>query len=298
MTQRARAPGARGHGFGLRPKHYGELLERGCGVPLVEAISENFLARGGRPRAVLERVRRDADVVLHGVSLSIGGTDPLRLDYVRELRALMQEIDAAWVSDHLCFSSYAGHFAHDLLPLPYTEETLTHVADRVLRVQDVLGERLLLENVSSYVAYSASQMSEWEFLGAVAERADCWLLLDLNNVHVNSRNHGFDAMEFVRALPRARIRQLHLGGHLDLGTHLLDNHGACVPDPVWDLFREVVALFGRVPTIIEWDENVPSLDELRAEASSAGCIENETLAALTRAWEPRSTEAFNWAAEA
>jgi uncharacterized protein (UPF0276 family) len=269
--------GLRWHGYGLRVPHYAELFENGARTTFVEAITENFLNRGGRARAVLSRVRRDADIVLHGVSLSIGSLDPLDLDYVHGVRQLARSIEAAWISDHLCFGSVHGHRAHDLWPLPFTEEALHHVTERVRRAQDVLGARLLLENVSSYVEYRASTMREWEFFREVAERADALLLLDVNNVHVNAKNHGFCATAYLEALPAERVRQIHLAGHTDFGTHAIDDHGSAVSEPVWELYRHAVRRFGAVATIVEWDENVPDLERLRAESEKARRIEREVL---------------------
>jgi uncharacterized protein (UPF0276 family) len=260
---------SRGHGYGLRASHYADLLELGVRAEYVEAISENFLGRGGRPAAVLERVRRDAQIVLHGVSLSIGGMDAIAGDYLRGIAALARSIEAAWVSDHLCFGTSGGHYAHDLWPLPFTEEALAHVVARVAYVQDLLGRQLLLENVSSYVAYRSSTMTEWEFLSAVAERADCLILLDVNNVYVNARNHGFDPEAYIDALPALRVAQLHLSGHTDHGSHIIDDHGSRVCGAVWDLYRHVLRHLGPVPTIVEWDENVPALEVLEQEVAIA-----------------------------
>jgi uncharacterized protein len=273
----------RGHGYGLRTAHYGELIERGVRVELVEAISENFIARGGRPAALLERVRKDAHLVLHGVSLSIGGVDALSFDYLRDVRALAQATEALWISDHLCFGTFAGHYGHDLWPLPYTEEALTHVVARVQQVQEYLGRRLVLENVSTYVEYRASVMAEWEFLTAVVERADAEILLDLNNVVVSAKNHGFRPTDYLDALPAARIRQLHLAGHSDHGTHAIDDHGSHVSDQVWDLFRYGLGRFGPIPTIVEWDENVPALEVLEAEVNTARSIEERWACETARA---------------
>lgn len=266
-----------GHGFGLRAGHYAAFLEGGVHVEWVEAITENVLRRGGRPLAVLERVRRDAGVTLHGVSLSIGGTDPLDRGYLVALRDLALRIEAGWVSDHLCFGTSGGHYAHDLWPLPYTEEAIAHVVARVREAQDILGDRILLENVSSYVRYRDSEMSEHEFLVEIAERADAGILLDVNNVYVSAMNHGFSATDYVDAIPPRRVGQIHLAGHLDRKTHLLDNHGSDVPDPVWALYRHTVQRLGRIPTIIERDEDLPSLAELVAESERARAVEREAL---------------------
>lgn len=268
---------ARHHGYGLRVPHYAELLERGTNAGLVEVVTENFLGRGGRPRAVLERVRRDAPVALHGVSLSLGGLDPFDADYLAGLRALRREIDAAWISDHLSFGTHGGHYAHDLWPLPFTEEALRHVVARITEVQDRLGERILVENVSSYLEFACNAFSEAEFLASVADAADCSILLDVNNAVVNAKNHARDARSFVERLPKARIRQLHLAGHSDLGSHAIDDHGSAVPEDVWCLYREVVRRFGPLPAVVEWDENVPDLSRLEREAERASEIEREVL---------------------
>jgi uncharacterized protein len=266
-----------GHGFGLRTKHYPELLAAGAPAPCVEVVTENFLGRGGRPAAVLERVRQDSEVVLHGVSLSIGGIDPLDDAYLGALRELADRIDARVVSDHACFGGFGGHRGHDLWPLPFTEEAVSHVASRVRRVQDLLGRRIALENVSSYLSWSSSAMTEWAFLTEVAERADCHLLLDVNNVQVSAHNHGFDPVAYLEGLPRERIAQIHLAGHSERDGYLFDDHGSRVPDVVWALYERAVRMFGDVTSIVEWDENVPSLDRLREEAERARRVASEAL---------------------
>jgi uncharacterized protein len=267
-----------GHGVGLRPKHFGRFLSEPPRVDWMEATSENFMAPGGRPLAVLERVRREVPVVLHGVSLSIGSTDPLNASYLAELRALARRVEPALVSDHLCWGTHGGHYAHDLWPLPYTEEALAHVVTRVQRVQEFLGRQIALENVSSYVAFRDSTMSEWEFLGQVAEHADCGILLDVNNVFVSARNHRFDPADYIEGIPRDRVVQFHLAGHSDKGSYLFDSHDGAVAGPVWDLYRQAVRRFGRVPTLIEWDDRVPELDVLVAQSSKAAVVEAEVLA--------------------
>jgi len=242
-------------------------------VAWLEVISENFMAEGGRPAAVLETVRREVPVVLHGVSLSIGSSDPLDATYLRQLRGLADRIQPAWVSDHLCWGSHGGRYVHDLLPLPHTDEAVAHVADRIAAVQDALCRQILIENVSSYVAFRGSTMPEWEFLAAVADRADCGILLDVNNVAVSAHNHGFDSRQYLRSLPAERIGQIHLAGHADRGAYRLDTHDAPVPEEVWDLYRESVRLYGRVSSLVEWDDNVPDLDVLCAESARAARIE-------------------------
>jgi uncharacterized protein (UPF0276 family) len=266
-----------GHGIGLRSKHFGRFLAEPPPVAWVEAISENFLAPGGRPAAVLEKVRRDVPVVLHGVSLAIGSLDALDQNLLRGLRRLADRIDPAYVSDHLCWGRHGGRYAHDLLPLAFTEEALAHVVARVREVQDVLGRQILLENVSSYVEYADSTMAEWEFLAAVAKDADCGILLDVNNVFVSARNHGFDPDAYLAGIPADRVGQFHLAGHSEHGAYLLDTHDAPVPDPVWELYRAAVRRFGRVPALIEWDDHIPELERLVDESRRAQAVEAEAL---------------------
>lgn len=247
-------------GIGLRAVHYDALLETPLDATCAEIVTENLLGRGGRPLAVVERVRAEMPVYLHGVSLSIGGVDPLAVDYLRTVRDLADRIDAPLVSDHLCFGTFGGHFGHDLWPLPFTEEALEHVVERVCRAQDILGRRLLLENVSSYVAFAESSLREWEFLTEVCLRADSLVLLDVNNVVVNAFNHGFSPSAFIEGIPVGRVAQLHLAGHADRGTHLFDDHSSAVSEEVWALYRAVLVRFGAVPAIVEWDGDIPALD--------------------------------------
>ena len=256
-------------GLGLRPEHYEEIVASPGRVSWFEALSENYMVPGGRPLHWLDRIRRDYPVALHGVSLSIGSVEPLDRAYLDDLAALARRVQPLWVSDHLCFTGLGGHNLHDLLPLPYTEEALDHVVDRVQAVQDRLGRRLVLENVSSYVTYAASELSEWEFLAELARRADCEILLDINNVHVSAFNHGFDPLTFLRALPAGRVRQFHLAGHTDHGTHVVDTHDGPVVADVWALYAEAVRLFPGVPTMIERDADIPPYAELLAELDAA-----------------------------
>ncbi len=258
-----------GHGVGLRRPHHDAALEGPVGVDWFEVISENFMRVGGLARSVLHRVRERYPVVLHGVSLSIGSTDPLDEGYLDALAALVQEVEPAWVSDHLCWTGVGGHNAHDLLPLPFTEEALRHVVARVRRVQDRLKRRIALENVSSYVSWRLSEMPEWEFLARVAEEADCGILLDVNNVHVSARNHGFDPRTYLGAIPAERVWQFHLAGHSTHGPLLLDTHDHPVPAPVWALYDEALALFGEVSTLVEWDDHIPPFDVLKAQRDEA-----------------------------
>src|SRR5262249_37372037 len=237
-----------GHGVGLRREHFEKILAAPANVDWFEVISENFMGVGGRARAVLDDVRARYPIVLHGVSLSIGTTDPLDLAYLHELKSLADETQPAWVSDHLCWTGVGGHNAHDLLPLPYTEEALNHVVERVQRVQDRLKRRIALENVSSYVSYKLSTMPDWEFLPRVAEGAHCGILLAVNNVYVSSVNPRFDARAYLAAVPVERVFQFHLAGHSQNGELLLDTHDHPVPDPVWELYDAAVERFGAVST--------------------------------------------------
>jgi uncharacterized protein (UPF0276 family) len=268
-----------GHGIGLRAEHYADVLAGAPAVDWFEVISDNFFEPGGNPRRVLRAVRERWPVVMHGVSLSLGGTDPLDPRVLDGLAALASEIEPAIISDHLCWGSHGGRYAHDLLPLPFTEEALGHVAERVLRVQDRLKRRILVENVSSYVAFSQSSMTEAEFLAALAERADCGLLLDVNNVFVSAHNHAFDARAFLDAIPKGRVGQFHLAGHSALGELLLDTHDHPVRDEVWGLYRHAVARFGAVPTLIEWDDKLPPLARVVEESARARAVAAEVLGA-------------------
>ena len=268
-----------GFGLGLRPEHYAAFAERRPAVDWLEVISENYMLPGGAPLQHLDRLRRDYPMAMHGVSLSIGSADDLDLEYLRALKALADRIEPAWISDHLCWTGVDHHNLHDLMPMPYTEAALRHLCERVARVQDQLGRRLLLENVSSYVAFEADEMSEWAFVAELARRADCDLLLDVNNVHVSSVNHGFDARCYIDALPRERVRQIHLAGHEDHGSHLIDTHDHPVCDAVWKLYGYTMQRFGAVPTMIERDDRIPPLAELVAELDVARQVQAGALSA-------------------
>ena len=258
-----------GFGLGLRAAHYEELVATRPALGWLEILSENYLVEGGRPLEWLDRIRADYPMAMHGVSLSIGSSDPLDWDYVRQLKALAESVQPLWISDHLCWTGVAGRNLHDLLPLPATEEAVRHVAARVEAVQERLGRRILLENVSSYVAYRVSALTEWEFLGEIARRADCLILLDVNNVYVSARNHGFDADAYLAGVPADRVQQIHLAGHRDCGDCIIDTHDAPVIDPVWDLYARAVRRFGPVATMIERDDRIPPLAELLAELERA-----------------------------
>jgi uncharacterized protein len=268
-----------GIGVGLRSPHVGLVLRERPAMDWFEIISENYLAEGGVARANLESVRANYRLVPHGVSLSIAGSDPLDGEYLRRLRALVRRIDAPWCSDHLCWTGAGGVDLHDLLPIPYTRGTLAHVAERLRRVQGELEVPFALENASSYMEYRESTMTEHEFLGELAERADCGILLDVNNVFVSAYNHGFDANRYIDAIPADRVVQMHVAGHTDKGTHLLDTHSDHVRAEVWDLYRRAVARCGAVATLVEWDEDIPSWGVLVSEAEMARSARSEALGA-------------------
>jgi uncharacterized protein (UPF0276 family) len=267
-----------GFGLGLRPEHYRDFVERRPAVDWLEVISENYMVPGGKPLHYLDTIRRDVPMVMHGVSLSIGGTDALDLDYLRALKALAARVEPGWVSDHLCWTGLDGQQLHDLLPLPYTETTLKHLVPRIAQVQDLLGRRLVLENVSSYVRFAADEMGEAEFIAELARRADCLLLLDVNNVYVSSVNHGFDPQAFIDTMPAERVVQLHLAGHSREGEHLVDTHDAPVCDAVWALYRHTLQRLGPKPTMIERDDDIPALDTLLDELAIARRIAAEVAA--------------------
>lgn len=258
-----------GIGIGLRTTHYGEILEGEPSIDWFEVLSENYMQTRGRPAAIVDAIAERYPVVLHGVSMSIGGTDPLDFAYLKELRALRDRIGARWVSDHLCWNGVHGRNTHDLLPMPYTEESLRHTIERVRQVQDFLEAPLVLENASTYVTFATSSIPEHDFLAALAKEANCGLLLDVNNVFVSATNHGFDPHTYLRALPLDRVVQFHVAGHFDAGTHLVDTHVGPVPDPVWELLREAPLLGARAPVLLEWDAEIPPLDVVHTEALRA-----------------------------
>ena len=270
-----------GHGVGLRRDHYQRILSAPTRVDWFEAITENYMVPGGRALDILAKIRDRYPIVLHGVSLSIGSTDPLDEEYLDNLVGMIERFEPVWVSDHLCWTGVAGHNAHDLLPLPYTREALDHVVDRVGRVQERLGRPIALENPSSYVSFTRSEMPEWEFLAEVAKRSGCGILLDVNNVYVSSRNHRFDPLAYIEAVPVDSVWQFHLAGHSDKGTYLLDTHDHPVPDPVWKLYERAVRRFGAVSTLIEWDDRIPEFERVEAESERARVIHNTVLAEMT-----------------
>ncbi|MFY9657636.1 MAG: DUF692 domain-containing protein [Methylocystis sp.] len=254
-----------GYGLGLRPAYYEEILSTRPPVDWFEVISENYMIDGGRPLAMLERFRADYPIVLHGVSMSIASVDPLDMDYLSALKRLIARAEPAWVSDHLAWTGVHGVNLHDLLPIPLTREALDHVVDRISRVQDFLGRRILIENASTYVAFSQSEMTEWEFLDEMTRRADCLLLLDVNNVFVSAFNHGFSAEAYIDAIPVERVGQIHMAGHTDKGSYRIDTHDQPICDPVWKLFERARRRFGHVAAMIERDDNFPPFPELLAE---------------------------------
>ena len=261
-----------GFGLGLRTAHYSAFLARPWPVDWLEILSDNYLVPGGKPMRMLDDIRTRYPMAMHGVSLSIGSVAGPDARYLERIAALARRIDPLWISDHLCWTGVHGRQIHDLLPLPYTEESLRVVVRNVERVQEALGRRILLENVSSYLEYVDSAMPEWEFLREVCERADCLLLLDINNIHVSAVNHGFDAFDFLRRVPAHRVQQIHLAGHTDHGHYLVDTHDHPVADPVWALYRAACERFGPVATMIERDDNIPALEELVDELAVARSV--------------------------
>ena len=277
-----------GCGVGLRTPHFSHILRERPPVDWFEIISENFMDSGGRPRYVLDQIAERYPIVMHGVSLSIGSTDPLDFDYLRKLKSLADTVNARWVSDHVCWSGVAGRNAHDLLPVPLTEETLRHITARVRTVQEYLERPLMLENPSSYVGFAASTMPEWEFISRLANDGDCGLLLDVNNVFVSAMNHDFDPVEYIRNVPHERVVQFHLAGHTDCGTHRIDTHDGPVIDSVWSLYRLAHQLTeGRPATLLEWDANIPTFPEVHAEVLKANrYLAGETIAAQPSVQRP------------
>ena len=261
-----------GFGVGLRRDHYVHILEHRPQIDWFEILSENFMVAGGRPLEVLDAVRAYYPLVMHGVSMSLGSTDPIRRDYLEELKKLATRVQPAWISDHLCWTGVGGRNLHDLLPLPYTSEVVAHVARRIGEVQDFLERPILIENVSSYLSFKDSTMAEWQFLAEIAERADCGILLDINNIFVSAFNHRFDAETYIDAIPKERVVQFHLAGHSDYGTYLLDTHDHPVRDEVWALYAHAVRRFGAVSALVEWDDNIPAFDVLMETANKARSI--------------------------
>ena len=269
MTGKAEKPFL-GFGLGLRAEHYQDILERlPKNIDWLEIISENYMVDGGKPLYFLDAIRPHYPMVMHGVSMSLGSTDELDFDYLRRLKALIERVEPEWFSDHLCWTGVERKNMHDLLPLPYTEEAVVHVADRISRVQDFIGRQMLIENLSSYITYCDDAMPEWEFLSAIAARADCYLLLDVNNIYVSSYNHRFDPLDYLDGVPAERVWQHHLAGHSNEGNLVIDTHDQDIIDPVWALYAETARRLGPVSTMIERDGNIPDLDAVLNELEQA-----------------------------
>lgn len=267
-----------GYGLGLRSAYYQQILEQSPDVDWFEVVSENFMVQGGKALYYLDAIAERYPLVMHGVSLSIGGPHALDPDYLQQLKQLAERVRPAWISDHLCWSRGNAHQLHDLLPLPYTEESLDYIAARVIQVQDILQRPLLLENVSSYVRGASDDFTEWEFLAALSRESGCELLLDVNNVYVSSRNHGFDPWAFISSLPIDKVRQLHLAGHSDYGDYVIDTHDHPVSDPVWALYQRTLEHFGPVATLLERDDHFPPFEALLDELQTARELGNKVLA--------------------
>lgn len=261
-----------GYGLGLRSAYYQQILEQSPAVDWFEIVSENFMVQGGKALYYLDAISERYPLVMHGVSMSIGGPHVLDMDYLNQLKRLADRVNPEWISDHLCWSRGNAHQLHDLLPLPYTEESLYYLARRVRQVQDVLQRPLVLENVSSYVRAASDEFSEWEFLESLSRLSDCELLLDVNNVYVSSRNHGFDPWRFIQGLPANKVRQLHLAGHSDYGDYVIDTHDQPVSDPVWVLYQRALEHLGPVATLLERDDHFPPFEELLNELQKARAL--------------------------
>ena len=266
-----------GCGIGLRSQHFATIEEQKPAVPWFEILSDNYLIEGTVQREFAQQIRPDYPITFHGVGLSIGSVEPLNKEYLKRLLTLKKELEPAWVSDHLCWTSAHGYSTHDLIPLPYTEHVADHIVDRILQVQDALGERLVIENVSSYMQFKDTDMSEWDFINLVIEKSDCNLLLDVNNIYVSAINHNFNAEDYLLAMPADRVKEIHLAGYEDKDTHLLDTHSRPVTEPVWDLFAKAVQHVGDVPVLIEWDNDIPEFSRLMQEADTAKKIQKEQL---------------------
>ena len=265
-----------GLGVGLRTVHFSHILENWPQVDWFEIMSENFMDTEGRPLYILDQIAERYPIVMHGVSLSIGSTDPINFDYLRKLKSLAERVNAVWLGDHVCWTGVLGRNGHDLFPLPYDEETLAFLVDRIRIVQDFMERPLILENPSTYLTFARSTLTEEEFLARMAKEADCGLLLDVNNVYVTCRNHGLDPYAYLEAIPYERVVQIHLAGHTDKGTHCIDTHDSHVIDPVWELYADVYERAGARSTLLEWDDHIPSFEELHAEVKKAAQFRQTT----------------------
>jgi uncharacterized protein len=277
MTQSPLTLPPQGFGLGLRTVHYEEIAEKRPPVDWFEILTENYLVAGGKPLHWLDRIRADYPMAMHGVSLSIGSTDPLDMDYLRAVKILAERVSPLWISDHLCWTGMAGRNLHDLLPIPYTEAALRHLVPRIEAAQEFLGRRIVLENVSSYVSYKESELNEWEFLAELARRADCLILLDVNNIYVSAYNHGFDADDYLAGIPAERVQQIHLAGHSNCGDFIIDTHDAPVIDPVWELYARAIQRLGPVSSMIERDDHIPPLSEVLGELDQARAVAERAL---------------------
>jgi len=261
-----------GYGLGLRTDHYEEILNSNPPIDWFEIISENYMVEGGRQLFHLDQIKERYPLVMHGVSMSIGSSDPLNMEYLKDLKRLAKRVKPKWISDHLCWTTHGGHNTHDLMPMPYNDQSLAHVVERVKRVQDFLDQRILLENASSYVTYKTSDIPEWEFLKEIAEAADCLILLDVNNIYVSGFNHDFDPKVYIDHIPPERVCQVHLAGHENNGDYIIDTHDHPVINEVWELYEYAVSKIGRITTMIERDDHIPPLTELIAEVERARAL--------------------------
>jgi uncharacterized protein (UPF0276 family) len=266
-----------GFGLGLRRDHYSTIISENPPVDWFEIVTENYLVPGGKPHYFLDKIREKYPLVMHGVSMSIGSIDPLDMDYLKQVKTLANKIKPHWISDHLCWTGINGKNIHDLLPLPYTEEAIQHVVERIQKIQDFLGQQILIENVSSYLTYQQSGMTEWDFITEISKRADCFILLDVNNIYVSSVNHAFDPIDYIKAIPKERVYQIHLAGHSNMGNYIIDTHDNDVVDEVWKLYASTLRLIGNVSTMIERDDNIPPLANLLNELQHARELAEATL---------------------
>jgi uncharacterized protein (UPF0276 family) len=269
MSQKKAEKPFLGFGLGLRHDYYTTILDEKPAVDWFEIITENYLVPGGKPLFFLDKIREHYPMVMHGVSLSIGSSDSLDLNYLKDVKTLATRIEPRWISDHLCWTGIQGKNTHDLLPLPYTEETIQHVVERIQQVQDFLGRQILIENVSSYITYKKSTLTEWDFLREISQRADCFILLDVNNIYVSSVNHEFNPLDYLNAIPSERIYQIHLAGHSNLGDYIIDTHDHAIVDDVWKLYEATIKRHGKISTMVERDDHMPSFDVLLSELNHA-----------------------------
>jgi uncharacterized protein (UPF0276 family) len=266
-----------GFGLGLRPNYYEEILSLKPEVDWFEILSENYLVPGGKPLYYLDKIRQSYPVVMHGVSLSLGSSDPLDIEYLQQLKQLADRVEPAWISDHLCWTGVDGLNVHDLLPIPYTQQAIDHIVSRIQQIQEFLGRALLIENVSSYLTFKQSEMTEWAFLVEIVNKSGCSILLDVNNIYVSSVNHQFNPLDYINAMPADKVAQIHLAGHSNHGDYIIDTHDAPVIQPVWDLYAATIQKLGRVSTMIERDDNMPPLADLLAELNHARRIAEHVL---------------------